>query len=410
MVSGKNLFGRRKKMQSIQNSLENSTPGQSENVRITLENLTRRQLEEMLRQAENRGDLRGAKRIMAILAIADGQPLSEVASVLRVHERTVSRWFETFLLKGSEGLKSGKSPGRKPKLTKSQRKELDRIIDKGPAAAGFSGECRRSPMIQALIYEKFGVFYAVHYISKLLKNMGFSWQKAKFVPARQDLAERKRWLEKTWPEIMKLTAEKDAYVLFGDEASFPQRGSLTYTWARRGKQPVAKTSGSRKSYKVFGLIEYFSGRFFSKGHEGRLNSESYASFLKEVMKKTRKKHLILIQDGASYHTSKAMREFFQKHSDRLTVYKLPGYSPDYNPIEKLWKKIKEKEIHLHYFPTFGSLIKKVGEALLRFENLNNEVLSLFVFYDELPCEIAEEVSQITVNLSININIKNSVSA
>jgi len=143
-----------------------------------------------------------------------------------------------------------------------------------------------------------------------------------------------------------------------------------------------KTSGSRKSYKVFGLIDYFTGRFFSKGHEGRLNSESYTSFLKEVMRKTRK-HLILIQDGASYHKSRAMRKFFEKNSRRLTVYSLPAYSPDYNPIEKLWKKIKEKEIHLHHFPTFADLKKRVNEALLTFEDLKNEVLSLFVFYDEL---------------------------
>ena len=395
-------------MQHIQNITENSDPGQPENVRIALETPTRRQLEEMLAEAENKGDLRGAKRIMAILAAAGGHAFSEIASVLRVHGRTVLRWLKTFMLKGPEGLESRKSPGRKPKLAKSQKKELGRIIDKGPAAAGFHGACWRSPMIQSLIYEKFGVFYAVHYISKLLKNMGFSWQKAKFVPDRQDAAKRKKWLEETWPEIMRLAAEKDALVLFGDEASFPQWGSLTYTWGRRGKQPVSKTSGSRKSYKVFGLIEYFSGRFFCKGHEGRLNSESYASFLKEVMKKTRKKHLIVIQDGASYHVSKAMREFFQKHSDRLTVYSLPGYSPDYNPIEKLWKKIKEKEIHLHYFPTFASLVKKVEDALLRFQNLESEVLSLFVFYDQLPDELAEQASRLMINLNIKINIENTV--
>lgn len=392
-------------MQGIQIILENSDSGLPENIRITLETPTRRELEEMLAKAENRGDLRGAKRIMAILAIAGGRAFSEIVFVLRVHKRTVIRWFRTFLLKGPKGLESRKPPGRKSELTKSQKRELGDIIDKGPAAAGFSGACWRSPMIQTLIYEKFGVFYAVNYISRLLKDMGFSWQKAKFVPSRQDAAERKKWLERTWPEIMRLAAEKDAYVLFGDEASFPQWGSLTHTWARRGKQPVCTTSGSRKSYKVFGLVEYFSGRFFCKGHEGRLNSESYASFLREVMRKTRKKHLIIIQDGAPYHTSGAMKEFFQKHSDRLSVYKLPGYSPDYNPIEKLWKKIKEKEIHLHYFPTFESLVKKVEEAILRFENLSSEVLSLFVFYDELPCEPAEEAGKLAINLNIKISIE-----
>ncbi len=103
-------------------------------------------------------------------------------------------------------------------------------------------------------------------------------------------------------------------------------------------------------------------------------------FLKEVLSETRK-HIILIQDGASYHTSAALRAFFTKHSDRLTVYQLPSYSPDYNPIEKLWKKIKGKDIHLHYFPTFDSLKEKVQKALIRFRNMKHEILALFGFYD-----------------------------
>jgi transposase len=283
---------------------------------------------------------------------------------------------------GPSGLKSQKGPGRKPKLTKSQRKELDKLITEGPAASGFPGACWRSPMIQQLILKKFGVFYAVAYIAQLLKNMGFSFQKAKFVSDHKDTAKRKEWLEKKWPEILKLAKEKSAHILFGDEASFPQWGSLTYTWAKKGQQPIVKTSGIRKGYKVFGLIDYFTGHFFCKGHEGRFNSESYASFLKEVMSQT-KKHIILIQDGARYHTSKAMKKFFAQHSNRITVYQLPSYSPDYNPIEKLWKKIKEKEIHLHYFPNFDSLKNKVEEALLHFKDLQNEILSLFVFYNEL---------------------------
>jgi len=45
-------------------------------------------------------------------------------------------------------------------------------------------------------------------------------------------------------------------------------------------------------------------------------------------------------------------EFFADNQDRLTVYDLPSYSPDYNPIEKLWKKVKKDGTHLHYFATF----------------------------------------------------------
>jgi len=77
-------------------------------------------------------------------------------------------------------------------------------------------------------------------------------------------------------------------ILFGDKASFPQWGTLNYTWAPIGEQPVIQTSGNRKSYKVFGLIDYHTGNFYSKGHEEKLNSESYMEFLMEVLSKTRR--------------------------------------------------------------------------------------------------------------------------
>ncbi len=355
--------------------------------RLIINSGSRKRLEKLLKRSEDRGDLRTVKRVMAILAFSDNVSPSEICNILRVSEESIRLWIKAFLLKGVEGLKPKKNNGRPSNLTKSQRRELAKLIEEGPTKVGFPGACWRSPMIQSLIYEKFGVFYSVNYISQLLKNMGFSYQKAKFVSDHKNPEKRKEWLEKRWPEIVKLSEKKDSLILFGDEASFPQWGSLTYTWAKKGQQPVVKTSGIRKGYKVLGLIEYFSGRFFFKTHEGRLNSASYASFLEEVMSQT-KKHLILIQDGAPYHTSKAMKEFFKKHSSRLTVYQLPSYSPDYNPIERLWKKIKEKEIHLHYFPTFDSLKDKVEEALLHFKDLKKEVLSLFVFYNELDSCVA----------------------
>ncbi|MCP4041371.1 MAG: IS630 family transposase, partial [Gammaproteobacteria bacterium] len=273
------------------------------------------------------------------------------------------------------GLTSKKSPGRPPKLTKDQKLELAKLLDEGPEKTGFIGNCWRSPMVQELIYERFGVVYSVYYIAELLKNMGFSYQKAKFVSDHLNEEKRAQWLEETWPKIMVLAKEKSAYLLFGDEASFPQWGTLSYTWARKGKQPTIKTSGKRKGYKVFGLIDYFTGRFFYKCQEERLNSANYIAYLEEVLAKTRK-HVIVVQDGARYHTSLAMREFIAEHQGRLTVFNLPSYSPDYNPIEKLWKKVKEKGTHMHYFPTFESLKKKVHESLEFFDYTPKEVLSL----------------------------------
>ena len=64
------------------------------------------------------------------------------------------------------------------------------------------------------------------------------------------------------------------------------------------------------------------------------------------------------------------------HAERLQVAQLPGYSPDYNPIEKLWKKIKQHETHLHYFATYEALTAKVESAMLKFMQKQEEILAL----------------------------------
>jgi len=227
---------------------------------------------------------------------------------------------------------------------------------------------------------------SVHDISQLLKNRGVSYQKARFVSDHQDPTKRQEWLTPQGSDVLRVAQAKDAYVLFGDEASFPQGGPLTSTGAKRGQQPTVPTSGIRKGYKVFGLVEYFSGRFFYQGHAGRFTSESSAPFLHDVLKHTTN-HLILMQDGARYHTSTAMQEFFAKQADRLTVYQRPAYSPDDNPIEKLWKKLKEDGTHLHDFPTFEAIVNKVNEIRPMFENAPEEVLPLFGFYRRVNLDL-----------------------
>jgi transposase len=234
-------------------------------------------------------------------------------------------------------------------------------------------------MIQDLIQKKFEIFYSVAYIAQLLKSLGFSFQKAKFESCHHDEVKRQEWLETTWPSILKKAKKWGAYILFGDEASFPQWGSLSYTWARVGHTPMIKTSGKRKGYKVFGLIEYSTGKFFSQAQEGRLTTAAYLHFLEDVLDKT-DNHLLIIQDGAKYHTSAEAKEFFNDNADRMTVYQLPTYSPDYNPIEALWKKIKQNGTHLHYFPTFEALTDKIDLMLGWFEKEAKEVLKLFGFY------------------------------
>lgn len=353
---------------------------------LNLSGKQEKDLRYQLDYSEKNGDVREVKRCLTILAISDGQEISEIAITLQISTESIRTWLNKFLTEGIVSLISKPVSGRPSKLNEQQRMELYEIIAQGPGASGFPGACWRTPMIQYLIEKKFKISYSVKYLSELLHNMGLSYQKAAFVAAKRDEELRVEWLQEIWPKILKLSEKKNSQILFGDEASFPQWGTLNYTWAPIGIQPIIQTSGTRKSYKVFGLIDYYTGRFYHKGYEEKLNSESYKAFLLEVLSKA-KQHVILVQDGAPYHTSKEMKAFFKKNKHRITVYQLPTFSPDYNPIEKLWKKIKQAGTHLQYFPTFDSLILKVEDMLELFSNTKKEVLALFGFYDELAAAV-----------------------
>ena len=192
------------------------------------------------------------------------------------------------------------------------------------------------------------------------------------------------WCTTTGPPLLRLAKARHALWLFGAEASFPPWGPLTYPWARRGQQPKVKTSGKRKGYKVFGLLDDFTGRLFSQGQEGRRNSATSIALLTRVLEHATRP-VMLIQDGARYHTSAETTACFAQQSVRLQVFQLPTYAPDYNPMEKLWKKITQQDTHLHYFPTFEALTEKVAQALLTFATIPEAMLALC----SLPAELAE---------------------
>jgi transposase len=225
---------------------------------LHLNSCTRKQLYRRLQNAYAHGSLKLVKRLHALLALAQELSVREVAEMLALGEQTVRAYRNAFLVKGVASLVSQRPSGRPSKLTKTQRQELADLIKASPQAADYTAGCWNTPMIQDLIERRFGVTYHPHYIATLLGNLGFAYQKARCVSAHLNEAKRVAWRQREWPQILQQARQRKALLLFGDEASCAQWGSLSYTWAPKGQQPAVSTSGKRKGYKVFGLIDYFS--------------------------------------------------------------------------------------------------------------------------------------------------------
>ncbi len=317
------------------------------------------------------------KRISALQLLADQLAPVVIAQRLGVALSTVYEWLKAFMQHGVASLKYGPKSGRKAKLDGTQLVTLKQKLIAGPNESGYSSGLWNGALVAALIEREFGQHFHPRYVPSLLGKLGFSYQKARFKSDHLDPLRRAEWLEKEWPQLVKAAREQKALLLFGDEASFAQWGSLSYTWAVRGQQPVVATTGIRKAYKVFGLLDYFTGQLFYTGHTQRFNAASYCEFLSSVLAQTPStQKVMVVQDGARYHTARATKEFIAAHSERLSVYQLPSYSPDYNPIEHLWRRIKRKATHNRYFESFEALIASVETALDDLVAKPEEVLAL----------------------------------
>src|SRR5512132_535789 len=351
-------------------------------IRIQLSHATVKDLSSRLQHAYRCDDVRLVRRTTVLIdLLVHHVPMAVLCARWGLSSSCRYDWHRAFLLHGLESLRSRHGGGRRPQLTPKQKQRLGELLEAGPLVVGCETACWDAVLIRVLIWREFGVLYNRQYVCTLLHNLGFSFQKARFVSDHLDTVKRQAWLNDKWPTILRAAKRCKGLILCEDEASFAQWGSLSYTWARRGRQPEVPTSGKRKGYKVFGAIEYFSGRLFYQGIEGRFNSESYQAFLQGIMAQTTA-HLFLIHDGARYHTSAATKAFLAAHHDRITAHPLPSYSPDYNPIEYLWKKTKQRATHNKYFKEFAALTVSVDKALAYFATHPDMVLGLFGRYCE----------------------------
>lgn len=90
----------------------------------------------------------------------------------------------------------------------------------------------------------------------------------------------------------------------------------------------------------------------------------------------------LFHDGARYHSSTSIQQFFAAHADRITVHPLPSYSPDYNPIAYLWKKTTQWATHNQYCKECAALTVSGEKALAYFATHLETVPGRFGLYCE----------------------------
>jgi len=351
-------------------------------IKVVLQGKTINKLNQLLEQFEKERNLGGILRIIAIKALAIGDSIEKIADHLRTSEQTVRNWLNEFLVIGVHSIWQQKSPGRPRVLSDYEIHRLKRILANPPEKYGLLGGCWDSKKIKHLIFEKFRKTLSVKYIPEILKSIGLSFRKARVEFGNKDDVLRGIWIDKTWPKILATAEKQDAHIFFGDEAFFSVFGTTGYTWLPANTDAVVKSTGSKKNINILGAINYTTGKTHALMTELKADGDSFICYLKVLLKETRK-HIHLIVDNARYHKSTKVKAFLRKVRNRLTLHYLPAYSPDFNPIEGLWKKLKKSTTHNVYFESIESLTDALITGLKRFREQPWEVKALFGLYESL---------------------------
>lgn len=291
----------------------------------------REQLKVRHRQEKER---RVADRIKAVLLSDKGWSFKEIAEALLLDEESISRHVHGYIEKKQVRFVTG---GSKSKLDSLQTEELVQHVE--------SHTYRCVSEICAYVQMMYGIVYTVPGMTFWLHNHGFSYKKPKETPAKAD-PEKQAAFVKAYEELLQTTLE-DEPILFADGVHPTMATKVACGWIKRGTDKPIATTASRTRMNLMGAINLQTMAVTVESFE-TLDSEAMVQYweqLKAVYPQAPRIHVIL--DRGPYNISIKTREAAERLGIKLHF--LPPYSPNLNPIERLWKVMNESVRNNQFF-------------------------------------------------------------
>ena len=142
--------------------------------------------------------------------------------------------------------------------------------------------------------------------------------------------------------------------------------------------PVVLHHPTRKSVGYFGAVRLRDGRFLFEREDKRFDAMTTWSFLCRLRQCSRRagRRVIVITDNARYHHAKLHARWRAEQEPEFTLSYLPPYSPDLNPIERVWKLTRRLCLHNRYFPTLAGVVEAVEERFSFWKQPNESLRKL----------------------------------
>jgi transposase len=311
-------------------------------------------------------------RVRAVQAVHTGLTVTTVAQAYQINRATLHRWLARYQQAGGTvGLVRESGSGRPRKLQEVSAEQWRSVVLQPASAFGFETDFWTAKRVHQVITQKFAVSVTPRTIVRRLQEAGLSYQKPTREYFEADPVARQEWLRTTLPKIRAAIREFRAILYCEDEASISLTALLGKTWAVRGETPKQKVTGKRGSVPVMSAIN-IQGRLVFRLYEKRITSVEVIEFLQQLLQEHPRRHLVVVMDQAPPHTSKQTAAFIEGQQ-RLHVFHLPAYSPDWNPDEKVWNHLKHQELKGHQAKTKAE-IKDLAERKLTAMSQNPELL------------------------------------
>jgi len=135
------------------------------------------------------------------------------------------------------------------------------------------------------------------------------------------------------------------------------------------KDPVLLHPPTRKGVGYFGAVRLRDGKFVAMRESEKFNAQSTAAFFRRVRQASRcsGRRVVMIIDNAKYHHARLHRPWRDGQGRDFQLAFLPPYSPDLNPIERVWKLVRRLCLHNRYFPRLPLVITAVECQFRRWE-------------------------------------------
>ena len=137
--------------------------------------------------------------------------------------------------------------------------------------------------------------------------------------------------------------------MFEDEASFWLDGTLHQTWSKVGQQPRVDTYGMRKTAHVYGAIALDDADFVYR-FAPKFNGHTFHEFLEQVVDHYAPRKVFLVIDNGSCHwLDEPGKRWLAENQARIQLCRLPPYSPEFNPVEGVWKCTRKLTTHNRFY-------------------------------------------------------------